>query len=136
MLLSARILDSVGSVNDFNYVDQAGFTEGDVARVFFQLIDATKDSVLQQFKPAGRRFCPAASATLSVRLDNIDDAKQLTREAVQPYATLDASIWYVDVLATDKVRGTVDLVLTLTEGSKVTRGRVPAAISVANQGCL
>jgi hypothetical protein len=130
------MLSSVGSVNDFEYVDEIEFTEGDAVRVYFQLIDAAKDKPLQQFKPAGRRYVPADGATLKVTLANIDDAKGVTeRVAVQPYPG-DASIWYVDVAATDAVRGTVDMVLKLTEGVKVTRGKLPAALNVSNQGTL
>ena len=136
MLLSARVLDCVGSVNDFNYVDQAEFSEGDSARIYFQLIDSAKDKAVQQFKPAGRRYMPAVGATLSVDLDNIDDNKKVTRMAVQPFPTSDPSIWYVDVLATDSVRGTIALVLRLTEGASVKYGRVEAIAAVANQGCL
>jgi hypothetical protein len=136
MLLSARMLDGVGSVNDYDYVDEVEFTEGDAVRVHFQLIDASKDKPLQQFKPAGRRFVPAVGATLKVTLANIDDDKGVVeRLAVQPYAG-DASIWYVDIAATDKVRGTVDLVFKLTEGTRVTRGRLSAALAVDNQGTL
>jgi len=130
------MLVDVSSVNSFNYAEEVEFTEGDAVRVFFQLIDLSKDKALQQYKPSGRRYMAAAGATLSVVLDNIDDAKKVTRSATQPYDTSDPSIWYVDVLATDKVRGTVNLVLTLTEDTVVTRGRLDAAIVVANQGCL
>lgn len=130
------MLSAVNTVNDWDYADEVAFTEGDTARIYFQLIDVTKDKVAQQFKPAGRRYCPAVGATLQVVLDNINDGKKVTRTAVQPYATLDASIWYVDVLATDKVRGTVDLALQLTQSSVITYARVPAALAVANQGTL
>ena len=129
------MLDSVGSVNDFDYVDQVQFTEGDAIDVYFQLIDSSKDKVLQQFKPAGRRLMPAAGATLQVTLDNLDDDKKLVRSATQPFA-LDPSIWKLSILATDAVRGTVNLLLQLTESGKITRGRLDAGLAVANQGCL
>jgi hypothetical protein len=126
------MLDGVGSVNDFTYVDVVEFTQGDQVDVYFQLIDASKDKALQQFKPAGRRFMPAAGATLQVTLDNIDDDKKVTRAASQPFAG-DPSIWKVSVLSTDVIRGTINLVLVLTESGKVTRGRAEAAISIDSQ---
>lgn len=130
------MLSNVGSVNIFDYVDQTEATEGDVYRVYFQLIDATQDKALKGFKPAGRRWAPAAGATLTATLNNIDDAKVLTRGAVQAFPTLDASIWYVQVLATDFVRGTVDIALVLNESGVLTRGVIKAAVSVASQGNL
>lgn len=136
MLLSARILDGVGSVNDFNYVDQAEFTAGDTARVYFQLVDLAKDKAVVGFKPAGRRYMPASGATLQVTLDNIDDDKQVIRAAVQAFPTTDPSIWYVNVLASDSVRGTVDMALQLTEGGVIRYGRAAAAVAASNQGTL
>lgn len=130
------MLDGVASVNSFNYVERFEFTEGDTARLYFQLIDASQDRTAQGWKPTGRRYMPAVGATLQVSLDNIDDDKKVTRAAVQAYPTSDPSIWYVNVLATDKVRGTVNLLLQLTESGIVKFGRLDAAASVANQGCL
>lgn len=136
MFLSARMLDSVTSVNNYNNVDHVEFTEGDAVRVYFQLVDLSQDKVLQQYKPVGRRYAPAAGATLLVSLYNIDDAKAIVeRTAAQPYAG-DASIWYVDVAATDKVRGTVNMTLKLTEGAKVTRGRLDYALAIHGLGNL
>lgn len=135
MLLSARMLDSVGSVNNFDYVDQVSFTQGDTVDVYFQLIDVTQDKVAQQFKPAGRRYMPTAGAVLQVTLDNIDDDVKIVRAASQPYA-LDPSIWKVSLLATDSIRGTVNLGLRLSEGARVTTGRAEAAISIASQELL
>lgn len=135
MRLSARMLDNVSSVNSFAYVDQVEFTEGDATRVYFQLIDVTQDKGAQGFKPAGRRYMPAAGATLSVTLENIDDDKAITRAASQ-YSALDPSIWYVTIMATDVIRGTVNLALALTQSSVVTRGRVEAAVAISPSGTL
>jgi len=135
MLLSARMLDSVGSVNIFEYVDQVSFMEGDTVDLFFQLIDLSKDKAINQFKPAGRRYIPVAGATMSVVLDNIDDDIKVTRVATQPFAG-DPSIWKVSVLASDKIRGTVALSITLTESGVVKRGRVETAVAISPSGTL
>lgn len=129
MLLSARLLNNAVSVNSFEQVPRLVFGEGDAPAVFFQLIDKTLDRHEQGYVPAGRRYVPAVDATLSVILDNLDDARKVTRAASQPFAQ-DPSIWKVQLLSTDTVRGTINLKLTLTEGSVVTHGFVPAAIGV------
>jgi hypothetical protein len=132
MLLSARILNNVTSVNGFEYVASAEFTEGDAPTITFQLIDKSLDRHEQGFSPAGRRYMPAANATLQVVLPNINASKTVTRFATQPYAN-DPSIWQLTLQTTDQIRGTLDMQLTLTEGAKVTRGVVHAAITCYSQ---
>jgi hypothetical protein len=130
MLLSARILNNVANVNVFSYDDTARFTEGDAPEIYFQLIDASLDRASDGFSPGGRRYMPAAGATLQITLGFIDDSKKVIRTAVQPFAS-DPSIWKLALLSTDQVRGTADLQLRLTEGSKVTSGVLRQAISVS-----
>jgi hypothetical protein len=129
MLLSARILNDVGGVNTFSYAQVAEFTEGDAPTIYFQLIDESLD---RDSRPAGRRYMPAAGATLQVVIHNIDDAKTATRFATQPFAQ-DPSIWSISLLTTDTVRGTCSVKLTLTEGAKVTRGTASNVISADSQ---
>ncbi len=126
------MLQGVGSVNDFNYVDSVEFTQGDEIDVYFQLIDASKDKAIQQFKPAGRRYMPAADSELTVTLDNIDDDVKVTRAASQPFEG-DPSIWKVSLTADDVIRGTVNLILVLDEDGVVKRGRLEAALAIASQ---
>lgn len=136
MLLSARILNNVASINSFEWADEAEFTQGDTVDIYFQLIDASLDKAVRGYQPAGRRYMPAAGATLSCKLDNIDDNIALTRAASQPFP-LDPSIWKMNVLAADKIVGTCALVLTLTETDpKITRGRVEAAVLIRSQSCI
>jgi len=132
MLLSARPLRDVSGVNSFE-VDQVWETsEGNEVSLYFQLIDASLDRATDGFSPSGRRYMPAASASLSVTIDSLDDAKKITRYATQPYA-LDGSIWKLDILPTDagKVRGTPTLRFKLIEGSKVTYGSLQGALLVS-----
>lgn len=132
------MLDGVSSVNDFDYVDQAEFTQGDTIQVYFQLIDASQDKPSAGFKPAGRRYMPPSGATLSVVIDNggCDFHQAITRSAVQAFPTSDPSIWYLQIMGTDQVRGTVDLQLKLTVSGVITYGRATAALAIVNQGCL
>ena len=132
MLLSAKLLDSVASVNLFQNVKQIRCFEGDAPCLYFMLIDRNLDRPEEGYSPAGRRYIPAAGATLSVVLDNLDDARKVTRAATQPYPQ-DPSMWAVQLLTTDTPRGTVNFKLTLTEpGSpvKITRGIVLAALCI------
>jgi hypothetical protein len=135
MLLAARMLNNVASVNAFDWADEVEFTKGDQVDVYFQLIDANLDKAVKGFVPAGRRFCPATGATLTVKLENIDDAIAITRACTQPFAS-DPSIWKLSILNSDVIQGTCALSLTLVEGPKTTRGRVEAAVLIHGQGAL
>lgn len=130
MVLSVRFLTNVGSVNDFAYGDGfVEFTEGEAPELYFQLIDTNKDTAAEGYKPAGRRYMPAAGSTLSVQIENINDAKKITRFATQPFAT-DPSIWKLQIFSTDLIRGTATIRLTLTEGVKISYGKLQAALRV------
>ncbi len=139
MLLGARILSGVASVNIFDYVDSARFTEGDVVDLYFQIVDLNVEANSYQVK--GRRYMPSAVAAplMTVSFGSIDDAKKINRVATQPFSQ-DPSIWKVSLLATDILRGTMDMRLTLTETvslgptvTKVTRGVVRQAIAADSQ---
>jgi hypothetical protein len=112
-------------VNDFSYVTEVRFTQGDVVNIYFQLVDKNKDDGL---KPPYRRYMPASAATLVVTIKNINDSATLTKTATQPF-TQDPSIWRISLTAADSVSGTFSLQLALTEGSVVTRGTIFNAIS-------
>jgi hypothetical protein len=117
MLLSCRFLNDVGSVNSFEYVSQVEIYAGDTQTLYFQLIDASLDRPEQGFQPSGRRYMPAAGASLVVTLMNVDDAKKVVRTATQPYPQ-DPSIWSIPILATDPLLGSINLKMVLTEGPK------------------
>ena len=135
MLLSARFLNDVASVNSFEYAQEAEFTEGDPASVYFQLTDASLDKSVDGFVPPGRRYVPASGATLQCIIESIDDSKEITRFATQPFAN-DGSIWRLDFLASDKIRGTANLRLKLTEGAVVRSGLVKSGIRIYSLTCL
>lgn len=127
MILSARMLFNVSSVNSFEYTNSFEFTEGDAPTIYIQLIDKSLDLFERGYYPTGRRYIPATGAILECTLHNIDDSKKVIRFATQPFIQ-DGSIWSIGLLPTDKIKGTADLLLTLTEGTKITRGRVSTAI--------
>lgn len=135
MLLSARFLNDVANVNSFEYADVAEFTEGDPAAVYIQLIDASLDKSLEGFVPAGRRYVPAVGATLQCTVESLDDSKQIVRMATQPFSS-DGSVWKLDFLATDKIRGTANIRLKLTEGSVVRNGLVKSGLRIHSLTCL
>lgn len=137
MLLSARMLNDVSTVNSFEYADNATWTEGDATLVYLQLIDSSLDIAIRGFSPAGRRYMAPTGSSLSVQLQNIDNAKVINRLATQPFPE-DASIWAFQVLSTDLIHGSPQMLLTLTEPGRTVRGLVKSAIkiwSTTNVGC-
>lgn len=120
MLLSAKMLNNVSSVNSYEVATQTAFTEGDLPVIYFKLIDSQSKV---------ERYVPATGATLSITLKNVDTLKTVTKVATNPFVG-DTSIWAVQFGSTDHVKGTINLQITLTEGSVVTRGLVSAAILV------
>lgn len=133
MLLSARILQNVSGVNDWEHADQLKFTEGDTLYVHFQLIDSNKDRQNQGFKPSGKRYIPATGATLQATIQNVNSAKTLVKTAVQPYSG-DLSIWRIQLTSSDALSsGTFSVNLSLTESGVVTRGVIKNALSVEPQ---
>lgn len=127
MLLSARFLNDVSGVNSFDHVTSIELGAGDPSTVYFQLVDASVHRSEDGYRPAGRRYVPAAGATLQVVLENIDDAKKITRYATQPYAQ-DPSIWALSIQASDAIEGTVPLRMTLNESGTIRHVTLRAAL--------
>ena len=121
MRLSARILSHVADVNTFEAADQAEFTEGDTTHVYFQLIDESADKSTAGFNPPGRRYVPDATCTVQVVFQSVEASRSLQRSASMAFPNDDRSIWKVAILATDKIVGSRDMKLTMTEGTGVTQ---------------
>lgn len=130
LLLSARMLNGVADANTFEYTDSVALSEGDSGLVYFIILDASKDRKESGFSPAGRRYIPLASATMTVTLENADPARVVSRPAMQPFMADDRSIWAFQLLPTDTIRGTVRMKIVLNEGGKTTSGVLDAAFSV------
>jgi hypothetical protein len=127
MLLSARPMLDVSDVNHFDYTTQAEAVEACDFDVYIQLIDG---AVGRYYNPRGRRYIPAALATLQVTLQTIDSSMTVTRAATQPFPE-DLSIWKLSLLAADGLVGTFGLQLQLTEGAKVTNGWADSAVVIS-----
>ncbi len=121
MILSCRFLTDVGGVNTFQVISAAEMYAGDTQNLYIQLTDESVDRTDQGFSPRGRRYCPPAGSTLSITFKNVDDAKVVPRAAVQAYPALDASIWYVPILSSDPLAGSVTMSAVLTEPGPVVR---------------
>lgn len=133
MLLACRFLVDVANVNSFDAVAPSiSMNAGDTQALYFQLVDASVDRKDQGFNPPGRRYIPVAGATVSVTFTNTDTGPDVcvtefggkrinpsvqatvARAASNPFAQ-DTSIWKVQILGTDALKGTVNVAFTLTE---------------------
>lgn len=133
-MLGCRFMHDVQSVNAYRYTSVVTGQEGDPLNVWFQLVDAELTD--QDYGPVGRRYVPAAGATLLVEIKNVDDDRVISRYASQPYSTDDRSIWRLATTAADALAGTCSLAFTLTEGTVVTHWYVNGAIRMLDGGSL
>ena len=131
MLLGAHLLTAVSTVNSFDYATAVEASQGDAFDVYLRLVDRERHRAEQGYEPAGLRYVPAAGATMTVEFVSIDNAKRFTRVATQPFPG-DPSIWKAAVLASDPVRGTVDLKVALTEAGVTRTFRLQAAVLVGD----
>ena len=118
MLLSIRFITDVGGVNIFDFIQQLEITAGDTQDVYFQLVDLAIDRAENSFNPPGRRYMPAANATLAVTLISVECSKTVVRSATQPFIQ-DPSIWKFTILGSDPLQGTINMNLRLTEPTRV-----------------
>jgi hypothetical protein len=129
MLLSARFLNDVVSVNSMEIANSLEMYAGDDQTFYFQIVDLSLDRAEQGFSPAGRRYMPPAGSTLVVTLMNVDDAKVVRRYASIPFAQ-DPSIWSIPLLASDPLRGTVNLRMELSQPAPGPSTRILSFTSV------
>lgn len=127
MRLSGRVLLNVSSVNSFTYGTEVQASVGDAVDVYVQLVDLDQLPQNQAWQPFGLRYCPLTGATMTVDVQNLDDAKAFTRAATQPF-TGDTSIWKLSLLATDPVKGTVSLRFRLNESGVIRTFTLQAAV--------
>lgn len=127
--IAIRLLDDVQSVNSLELATEVSVASGDPLTINLQLVNTMRLS--WDLNSPVVRYMPAAGATLSITFENIDDSKRMTKVASQPFAQ-DGSIWRVELMSQDtaKLRGTISLGYTLTEGTRVVSGRLLAAILV------
>jgi hypothetical protein len=127
--ITIRLLDDVQSVNSMELATEVSTAAGDPLVVNLQLINHTRLSCDENSPVV--RYIPAVGSTLTVVCENIDNSKRVTKIASQPFAQ-DGSIWRIDLTSQDtlKMRGTITLAYTLTEGSRTISGRLLAAVLV------
>jgi hypothetical protein len=127
--IAIRLLDDVQSVNSLELATEVSVAAGDPLTINLQLVNTMRLS--WDLNSPVVRYMPAAGATLSITFENIDISKKITKVASQPFAQ-DGSIWRVELMSQDtaKLRGTISLGYTFTEGTRVVSGRLLAAILV------
>ncbi len=138
MLLTARVLTNVVSVNSFDPATELTINQGDAGYFYLQLLDGEQWVNSFGFKPSGLRYIPTAGATMTVQFQNVDATKQFTRAATLAFSADDRSIWRVPLLASDPVSGTQSLKIVLQEGSVIRSFTMQGAIrsgSTCNRSC-
>lgn len=128
MQLSARFLYGYANVNSWQETRQvADLTASQSEDLYIQLVDLTAD--VNAVLP-GRRFCPSASAVLTISIPDMSDARVITRVASQA-SVLDTSIFRVQLLDTDALPvGTRSMNLTLVDGGVTRRGFVHQGLRI------
>jgi hypothetical protein len=133
VLLSARLLNNIKDVNTFEVVPVLEFTAGDNPVIGMQLVDA---SLNRNGDPPYRRYVPAASSALIVTIKSVRTDVTITRNALQPYPTLDGSIWTLQLIQgidpISSLVGTYALKLDLVQGGVHTFGWVSQALDIAS----
>ena len=134
MKLNIRMLNESSTVNGLLYINSKSFAPGDTPTIMFQLVD-TDLRIPGQPAP---RYMPAAVATVSLFIQSINTANNLTLTCTQPFPQ-DASIWQTSLTASQSaIVGTTGVTVTLTEGSSIKSANVSQAIIVDPQsmyGC-
>ena len=104
---SIKFIKNFANVNQFNYADEWQVRQGDVATLYFQLVDLDQDSL---------RIIPTAGGSLSVSVTFPSPNTPLVKVASQN--SQDGSIWSVPLLATDLVyTGVVQIKYTQSNGN-------------------
>ena len=121
MRLGIQILQDYQTANSFEYSQVAEFNKGEAVRIYFQLIDLSKEINRGPRGASYLRYLPSNSATCTVLLHNIDDALVSNKVAAMAVPTQDTSIWYFDILPTDKI-GSGNLGITLIDQNVTLKG--------------
>jgi hypothetical protein len=158
MVLGCRFLDNYVDENNYSIAQQISFTHGDynevvagknVRRVWFQLVDMSKDTSLQGFNPPGRRFIPVidentvfTEVEVQVTLTSINSANVYTIPSSSTFANPSDSDWSIcnfDVDQSWGLKGTVQakVEVRIKEGTEVKRrytAIVPNALRIMPVG--
>jgi len=88
MRLSARILENVANINNWDIVDEAILHDGEANSFYIQIINRSKEDI--------RYLTQATTYSIKVCFPSIDDAQEIEITANQPFAD-DKSIWKVSL---------------------------------------
>jgi hypothetical protein len=138
MRLGIQMLDCAGYVNSIKLVRQTELRQGDSLSLYFMLVNLE----------TGLRYVAASGALLSVNIPRsrveqgrITDQRcihnpGITRAAVQPFVG-DASIWTMPLTQTDtKSMVSGGIIVTLSEGSKITKAALDMSLLVHSSGIV
>ncbi len=128
MILMFRLLQEVKDVNSFIEVDRLKLVKGNPTSLYFRLVQDKDAAQTEKL-----RYIPQSGSAVTVKFNNIDSNKVITRVATQPYASDDRSIWKVDVLATDQIAFD-SMSATLTEGGSTYSLVAASDISAVDTG--
>lgn len=131
-LIKARVLQDVNSANSFEYATEHIIFEGGTSTFYFRFFDPTKQLFKNGFVTDYLRYLPNAASTVTVQFNNIDDAVQFTRAATAAFSSDDRSIWQVPILATDNLRGTISLRITLNDNGVIRTVFMDSVLLVEN----
>lgn len=127
MNLSFRAINSDGTLNNFYQLDKINIVKENAATVRIQLIDLEK-----KLKEDALRYIPASGATMTVTFFRSQTADVVTKNASNPFAD-DRSIWQVALTAAEAAKVSSGfLLVTLTEGSTITKLKVDGLVSASS----
>ena len=109
MRLGIKMLNSSSTLNDLKFINQVSINQGDTATVMFQLIDLDTN----------QRYIPSASSSVMAKIASSNSANVLNKIASVQFAD-DKSVVKFSLSSDEtKLLGSVNLQITLTEGSEV-----------------
>jgi hypothetical protein len=109
MRLGIKMLNSSSTLNDLKFVNQVSINQGDTATIMFQLIDLDTN----------QRYIPATGAGVMAKIASSNSANVLNKVAVAAFADDKSVVKFSLTIDETKLLGSVNLQITLTEGSEV-----------------
>lgn len=111
MRLGIKMLNSSSLINSLGFVNQVYVNQGDTAVIMFQLVD------LDQGPDA--RYMPAAGYTITAKITSNNDANVISKIPTQAFVQDGSILKFSLTTAESKQIGSVNLNITLTEGSDI-----------------
>jgi hypothetical protein len=109
MRLGIKMLNSSSTLNDLKFVNQISINQGDTATVMFQLVDLDTNN----------RYIPAAGSGVTAKIASSNSANILNKVAATAFADDKSIVKFSLTVDETKLLGSVNLQITLTEGSEV-----------------